>query len=358
MYNVTPAGIFPQPTGSLIDKLEPGFYEIGYDNDHGFCFIPSKPFEIKHKVYGSCLKNAERILKTFLQREGRHTSALFEGLKGSGKTLLTKQITNTFVTEHNGIVLVVNEPYAGTEFNQFLQTIKGPKIVVMDEFEKVYNDDNHLNQMLTLLDGTVQSHTMFLLSSNDDSSSLTRYSNLVNRPGRIYFRLCFGSISVDMIKEYCEDNLKDLTRLESIVAYTLSFSNFNMDMLSVLVRELNAYPEESLESLSEILNIKPDLTLENYQMSLKCFANGEDVSDTIDIRNWEIIEHFNLGNTINFSFQREDDKEEIDWEFKTTDLIEARTKERLYVWQDTEEDLTLRLELQLTRPQIPRFKHF
>lgn len=252
----------------IISTLPAGFYSVQWDAQASEFYLSSTtPFTINHKIYGKSNQWSDRIINTYYQRSGKATTAAFVGEKGSGKSLLLKQIAITFVEKMQGIVLLIDQPYSGTAFNKFLQSIRQEKIAVIDEFEKVYSDQDHRNAMLSLFDGTWPQHTLFLLTANTSlySRNLDYFNN---RPGRVYFNIEFKSLDLELLKEYSEDNLIDKSRMTELLSFIGKFDTFNIDMLSVLISEMNQYPEESISELTEILNIKPQTCYDNISINV------------------------------------------------------------------------------------------
>jgi hypothetical protein len=194
------------------------------------------------------VRQADRILYTFRQRD-KNTGVLLVGEKGSGKTLLSKQIACS-----SGMpTIIINEKFTGDEFNSFLASITQQCVVLFDEFEKIY-DKEAQEKVLTLLDGTYQSRKLFLITSNDKWGLDT---NLRNRPGRIYYHIEFSGLEESFIREYCADNLVNVSKTEDIVRVSSMFDQFNFDMLASVVEEVNRYDEDPMELIT-ILNVKPE----------------------------------------------------------------------------------------------------
>ena len=158
-------------------------------------------FTLPDKIYGNVNTNCQRILDTFNDRP-RATGVHLNGVKGSGKTLLVKQLSLTGLK--NGIpTIVINAPYSGENFNDFVQSIQTPCIMIFDEFEKVYDREKQ-EDILTLFDGVYPTKKLFVLTTNDSN----RVSNfLKNRPGRMYYRFDYTALDPVMVKELLDDQL-------------------------------------------------------------------------------------------------------------------------------------------------------
>ncbi len=236
----------------VCDTLPAQNYIVQYSDMSGEYWLePISDFEMPKKLYGDSTRKADRILQTFLSRP-LTTGVLLNGVKGSGKTMLAKLVSFNAAKE-NIPTLVINKPYCGDGFNQFIQSINGPCIILFDEFEKVY-DYQEQERILTLFDGVYPSKKLFLLTTNQ-KHNVSEY--LKNRPGRIYYTFSFDTLESKFVREYCEDNLKNKAHIEDVVRYTQVFSFFNFDMLAAAVEEMNRY-NENLVQVLEYLNIDPE----------------------------------------------------------------------------------------------------
>ncbi len=319
----------------LHESLPVGTYTVGFDKMAG-CFYLEQidNFEIKGKIYGNATRNADRILNTFKDRSAS-TGVMLTGEKGSGKTLLTKQIAIDAANE-NIPTIVINQPWCGEGFNAFLQMIDQPTIVIFDEFEKVYDRDDQ-EKMLTLLDGVYPSKKLFLLTCND---KWRVDQHMRNRPGRIFYMIDFKGLDTDFIREYCGDNLKAKQHIETICRIASLFSQFNFDMLKAMVEEMNRYNETPQEVL-KLLNAKPEFSDESkYKVQLQ--VDGIDIKDdVVDTREW----HGNpltKGVSIEYKkvLEKDEDGDDVwDWEsvrFNTNDLkqVDPQTNKFIFMNDD------------------------
>lgn len=238
-----------EPSFNFHDELPPGTYSMRLSME-GYYLERRDDFDIKHKIYGSANRRADRIINSFNERSG-NTGVILRGEKGSGKTLLAKIIAERFVNS-GYVALLINEQFHGEGFNAFLSNIKQPCVVIFDEFEKVYPKEKQ-SPLLTTFDGMFPSKKLFIVTVNDFYGVNDFFKD---RPGRFLYSYAYAGLEEDFIREYCEENLNDKSNINGIVVLSSTFTRFNFDMLKSLVEEMNRYNESVSQSL-EHLNISP-----------------------------------------------------------------------------------------------------
>lgn len=268
----------------LHPQLPAGNYIIEKNNFTGELYLTRvDDFVLPQKIYGDTAKNTERILRTYNNRP-QSTGVLLAGTKGAGKSLLAKMIS--VEAAKLGIPsIIINAPWCGDQFNQLIQKITQPCVVVFDEFEKVYGNNSKdesgpgQEAILTLLDGVFPTRKLFLLTCNDTDRI---DSHMINRPGRLFYFLTFGGVSKEFILEYCQDNLKNKALAGQVVRISKLFLDFNFDMLQSIVEEANRYDEKPLDAV-KMLNIKPTRAGTNFSAVVKrgnkVIANDEIYGD-------------------------------------------------------------------------------
>lgn len=237
---------------NLHERLPAGNYTVKqYPMTHEFYLETIDNFTLPDRIYGDITKQTNRIIRSFSARPAG-TGVLLVGEKGSGKTLLSKNVCMSL--QRVGVpTIVINHPWHGDKFNAFIQTIEQPAVVLFDEFEKNYKREVQ-EHLLTLLDGVFPSKKLFLLTCNDQYRV---DSHMRNRPGRIYYFVNFHGLAEEFVEEYCQDNLLDTQYIEKIVQISKMYSKFNFDMLQSLVEEMNRFDEDPVSAL-EMLNAKPE----------------------------------------------------------------------------------------------------
>lgn len=324
---------------NLQDLLPAGNYVVKQDPFNNFFLETIDSFDISHKLYGKTQRHTERILRTFQDRPAS-TGVMLAGEKGSGKTLLAKNIS--VQAARQGIpTIIINAPWCGDQFNALIQSIDQPTVILFDEFEKVYEKEQQ-EQILTLLDGVFPSKKLFVLTCND---KWRIDQHMRNRPGRVFYMLDFRGLDAEFITEYCHDNLKQVKYTDQICKIATMFTEFNFDMLKALVEEMNRFGESPQECL-EMLNAKPEFGGdETYQVQL--YLHGKPIdSEKLDCREWEgnpLRREFSMGHY---------DKETDEWKyekFSPADLasIDSRAGKFIMVNQnDSKLILTKKVERQ------------
>lgn len=318
----------------LHKKLPVGNYTVKQDQYGNFFLEHISDFTAPKKIYGDCLKNTDRIINTFLNRPNA-TGVMLTGEKGSGKTLLSKNVCIELAKQEIPSI-VINAAWCGDVFNTFIQSIEQPCAIVFDEFEKVYDRDEQ-EQILTLLDGVFPSKKLFLLTCND------KYRvdyHMRNRPGRIYYMLDFKGLDSDFIREYCEDNLQAKHHIDKIVTVAGLFGEFNFDMLKALVEEMNRYGETPQEAL-QVLNIKPEFAT-GTRYDVKIVYQGRDVTEDAGMKEYEGNPLGHNGIQVGFDLDADDDDSEFKHVVFTSDtLVKVDAHAGMFLFEDKGVSLTL-----------------
>lgn len=334
----------------LHESLPVGTYTLKYDAMGEFFYLERvEDFTISHKLYGDTRAVTQRVLNTFASRPNQ-TGVMLSGEKGSGKTLQAKDIS--IEAGKIGIpTVVINDEFSGDDFNTFMQKIEQPLVVIFDEFEKVYERDAQ-EKLLTLFDGVYPSNRLFIITANDRWKV---NSHMQNRPGRIYYFLDYSGLSSEFIIEYCEDNLKDKSHIETICKISTLFGEFNFDILQSLVAEMNLYDESPQEAM-KFLNAKPENSSDvTYDVELE--HNGQEIAySDLYQKTWNGNP---LSGEIETQYKKRKDKDNWSWTevlFDSSHFVQADGKEGKFLFVNTDEKA--RLTLTRRRPQVFNYNAF
>ena len=287
------------------NELNAVIYSVKFDVNMGFYLRKeTDAFNVTKNVYGDSFDKINMIIDTYINRAKRNmnTGIMFSGTKGSGKTLMAKLTCNKML-EYGYPVILIKERFDSDGLVNFLESIDTNFVMLFDEFEKIYsfeyeNENSNSSQkpFLTFMDGTTSKANLILFTCND-----LKYINtyMLNRPGRIYYHLKFNSISNDIFREYCDENLRN-KEFEKDIKYLMSLmgDKFSFDILQMIVEECNVRnesPKKFIDMMnityeeSEILcNIRIDYDIEGvcirpwyerFQLDLKNIEDNE-----VDIR--------------------------------------------------------------------------
>jgi hypothetical protein len=259
----------------LHTSLPAGNYIIQSHPFEGLYLEQIDSFKPQGKIYGDTTRNADRIINTFLDRAGRSTGVMLTGEKGSGKTLLARTLSLNCAAQ--GIpTIVINSAWKGDQFNKLIQDIDQPCMILFDEFEKVYDEDDQ-ESILTLMDGVYPMQKMFVLTCND---KWRVDKHMRNRPGRIYYMLDFKGLEEAFIREYCADNLLAhyQQHTDSICTLASLFDQFNFDMLKAMVEEINRYGDTP-QQIIKMLNVKAEFDA-GSEYDIRIIIRGREVKVT------------------------------------------------------------------------------
>ena len=240
--HVAPPMHIPAPTCALVYTKKDGYYLKPMDN-----------FQLPPKIYGSLSHYAKHFFMTYKLQDIGQTGIILAGTSGSGKTLLSHILSTKARIERHIPTIVIGENSVDSVTN-FMYAIKSlPECVLLfDEFDKTFRTRNQQEELLPLFDGAFTSKKLTILTLNH---LYIVSQHLINRPTRIRYLLEFKGLETDFIREYCDDNLKDINETNEILRITRTFDIFSFDMLQMLVREMNEYDKKAVDAI-KLMNIK------------------------------------------------------------------------------------------------------
>jgi len=255
--------IFNLNEETALDVLPPKVYSVQFSQLEGFYLnIVKDRLDIPAKIYGNTPQRVQKCIDTYIDRAAS-TGILLTGDKGTGKSLLMALLANEIIDKLSIPVLLIQDPYAGSQFTSFIETI-GECAIVFDEFGKMYNSSNHngisesevpQTSLLSLMDGIDKTKRMFIFTEN---SEYDINDFMFNRPSRVYYHFKYRKLDESSVVGYCADNGVAPEIVQDIVDLQRRSRVFSFDMLQTIV-------EEQLRYNDSIVNITDDLNIDTRE---------------------------------------------------------------------------------------------
>lgn len=241
---------FRQMGGSQIeDSLPLGIYQVNFDPMSGWSLERTgDKFIFDYKLYGVHNGIIDRVLKAYPQLKG-NLGLLFNGLKGTGKTVTAKILANKLELP---VIIVKSFGRDNTSLIEYLSSINCDCILFFDEFEKQFNEEDF--SILQIMDGvyTSQYRRVFILTTNKTNIN----ENLLSRPSRIRYIKEFGNLELEVVREYLKDNLKDQSCTDDLIAYLDTLVISTIDILKSIVEEVNIFGFSAFIKSKSDFNVK------------------------------------------------------------------------------------------------------
>jgi hypothetical protein len=217
------------------DTLAPGFYVL--ENSMSGLYLAHRGGFDMPKLYGEVTSKAERILQTFHARD-KSMGVMCSGKPGTGKTILAKRTCN-MAAQQGMPVILMRQAFAGAGFSSLLEDLPSRCVFFIDEVEKIYDHVDSRNYLLSVLDGSVSSkHLWIMTCNNPDIGEAFR-----SRPGRIRYHHRFVGLDDAVVTGIIEDNIGDEGMRKLISDACFKIHELTPDMLMSIIEEVVIHGE-------------------------------------------------------------------------------------------------------------------
>lgn len=219
-------------------------------------------FRFDFKIYD--LDSEEIISKTIItwssdlfRESNKNLGVIFNGLKGTGKTIAAKLLCNRIGLP----VIVISKPVDG--MLEFIQSLHFESIILIDEAEKTFREEQEV--LLKMIDGVYNDmRKLYILTTN----KLSIDENLLGRPGRIRYIKEFSNLSAKAVNDVIDDNLNDISLKDDVLKVVDSLEISTIDILKAIIDECNIMGSVPSDSTLNIPKAK-------YKIQIISFDNLE-----------------------------------------------------------------------------------
>ena len=219
-------------------------------------------FRFDFKIYDlDCEDIMSNIIKTWtsdlFRESNKNLGVIFNGIKGTGKTIAAKQLCNRIGLP----VIVISKPVDG--MLEFIQSLHFESIILIDEAEKTFREEQEV--LLKMIDGVYNDmRKLYILTTN----KLSIDENLLGRPGRIRYIKEFSNLSAKAVNDVIDDNLNDISLKDDVLKVVDSLEISTIDILKAIIDECNIMGSIPSDSTLNIPKAK-------YKIQIISFDNLE-----------------------------------------------------------------------------------
>lgn len=219
-------------------------------------------FRFDFKIYDlDCEDIMSKIIKTWtsdlFRESNKNLGVIFNGIKGTGKTIAAKLLCNRIGLP----VIVISKPVDG--MLEFIQSLHFESAILIDEAEKTFREEQEV--LLKMIDGVYNDmRKLYILTTN----KLSIDENLLGRPGRIRYIKEFSNLSAKAVNDVIDDNLNDISLKDDVLKVVDSLEISTIDILKAIIDECNIMGSVPSDSTLNIPKAK-------YKIQIISFDNLE-----------------------------------------------------------------------------------
>lgn len=264
-------------SGNSLTKLPVGVYSVKKDPNGNLFLEINEDFKTI-KLTGKSSKIQEFVCSHYKKTDSNF-GCIFEGISGMGKTATIKNICN----ELNLPIILIQQGFYGQEIQTLLNNINSECILFFDEFEKIYNDRDTSNTLLSLFDGFLTSNRFITFVSFNERSELSSY--FFGRPGRFLYNFKFYSLSTDDAIEFIQNNVDISEHKNKMFDYLSRINDLSYDICDKICKIISIHGIEKFIEFCHDFNVDEcdtKILVEYSQNSSPLVSLKYNISDSKD----------------------------------------------------------------------------
>ena len=263
------------PTLSTTEKLEPGFYEVGFDSNTGH-YLEKKDVNTDelYELPSAELMDIIEDIEKFWNRKDKYEQynfihkrgILLYGEPGCGKSAIIQLCTKQLTNQMGGIVINVTNGDQVEYYSKIIGKLRQveperPLVVIFEDIDAIASEGSWTTSMiLNLLDGIKQIQNVVYIATTNHPDKLE--DRITNRPSRFDRRYEVELPNDEVRKAYIqnklsEDDLKGID-MELWVKETEGFSLAHMRELVISVITMDNSFEDTVARLKG-MKVKPKI---------------------------------------------------------------------------------------------------
>lgn len=250
--------IVPMPKGLAYDLKKGKIYRLKTIREmysQRDILVEDGTLNIPQKVYYTEKDRLliDRILHFHKTTDKNTTGVLFHGIQGCGKTLMAKIIADKCELP----VIIVDPSFYTSHLMDFFTKFSTEVVVLFDELDKHCGKEDNWNtkDLLEFLDGVQETSKKLVIFTCNSDTIINDF--LKDRCGRIRYYKKFNALDNNTVADIVKDTLVNKTRVEDVTSFiTTSIKILSYDNIDALCKEINDWPDQTIETLVEDLNIQ------------------------------------------------------------------------------------------------------
>ena len=232
--------ILPKQKGMDYDLIGGQVYDLSYDDYMGIIFKENGELNLPKKVYESETDRLfkYRVFKQFNNPNSKDVNILLNGTKGTGKTMMAKQIAK----ESKLPIIIVSSNFPERRLIEFFKKFDTPVCIIFDEIEKNFRTE----RMLDFLDGVEKTTKKLVIMTCNKMDNLSEY--LKDRCSRIRY---LRNYSIEDNYEFIPMIVEDLgiKNVEETVNFIKDYIKIpSIDNVNAFLNEVKMFEDDGIKA--------------------------------------------------------------------------------------------------------------
>ncbi len=273
-----PSTFIPADNNITVDRLEPGVYNLKYNDNTGF-YVFKKDLKLDELADLKSKEGLEVLesIRAFWNSKDKFKEygmvfkrgILLYGPPGSGKTSIINILMNELITKMNGVVFVLQTPQDLRLYRDCIAEVfrviepETPIITVIEDIDGLVANHDMETTLINILDGIDQLENVVYLATTNHTEALSE--RILNRPNRFDRRIKIGFPDAKTRTTYIKFKLKpdDLKNID-LKLWVKETKNMTLAHIGELVKSVIIFKNDFKETVKMLRSLKEIPTSHDY----------------------------------------------------------------------------------------------